>query len=490
MAPNRRAPAGTPTPMNDGGGFHAEPAGERVVGERGKPLGTRIAAIVAVVLLFAFGSAIAIAYPFVHSSAVELSRSALSNQADSLSRFLDSAWNADGTSVAMPQEIVDFLQEHQVTAVLVPPTAEAVTPMREADRSSMGRRPNVSDVRVGVDGELLLYEYRGLVGGFGLYLAQSESVADGPTRGLLMRMGYGALVSLVFAMGAVLFYTRRATAPIRAAVAAAERMADGARDVRLVEGGVEEIADLSRSMNELSDALVRSEDRQRRFLLSVSHELRTPLTAIAGYAEALADGVISGDDVEPTGGVMRDESVRLQRLVSDLLDLSRAGAVELRLTPTKIDLTELLSGAGVVWRDRCDREGLAFSLELPDRPLAVTTDAVRVRQIIDNLCENALRVTPAGRPLVLALREVPDGVEVQVRDGGPGLSEDDLAVAFEPSALHDRYIGLRPVGTGVGLALVGTLAQRLGGRALAGPAPEGGAGFTVYLPREWRQPPA
>lgn len=464
--------------------------GERVVAARGRPLATRIAVIVAVVLLAAFATLIGIAYPFVHSSAVELSRTGLSNQADALSRFLTSPDASGATSAAIPAQIIDILNDHHVTAVLVPPTAAAVAPMSDADRRSRQRHHAVSAIRTDAFGQTVLYEYRSLDAGYGMFLSQPESVADEPTRVLLLRMGYGALVALVCAMAAVVYFTRRATAPVRQAVLAADRMADGARDVRLVEGGVAEMADLSRSMNELSDALAHSEDRQRQFLLSVSHELRTPLTAITGYAEAMADGFITDADIAPTGAVMRDESERLQRLVSDLLDLSRAGAVELRLDAQKIDLVEFMAGAGHVWRDRCDREGLRFALEIPDEPLIITTDAVRVRQIIDNLCENALRVTPADRPLVLSASAVPGGAEIQVRDGGPGLSDDDLRVAFQPSVLHDRYIGIRPVGTGVGLALVGTLAERLGGRATAGRAPEGGASFTVFLPREWGRSPA
>lgn len=473
--------------MRDGGTFRTEPTGERVVVGRGRPLATRIAAVVAVVLLAAFVSLIGIAYPFVHSSAVELSRTGLSNEADALSRFLSSP---DTTGGSIPSQIVDILNNHRVSAVLVPPTAPIVAPMKASDRVAGADDRKVSDTRLDANGVPVLYEYRGLDAGYGMYLSQPESVADEPTRVLLIRMGYGALVALACAMTAVVYFTRRATAPIRHAVAAAERMAEGARDVRLVEGGVAEMADLSRSMNELSDALAHSEDRQRQFLLSVSHELRTPLTAIAGYAEALADGFITDTDIEATGAVMRDESERLQRLVSDLLDLSRAGAVELRLDAHEIDLCDVLSSAGHVWRDRCDREGLDFSLEMPPAPLPITTDAVRVRQIIDNLCENALRVTPAGRPLVLAARQVPGGAEVEVRDGGPGLTDDDLSVAFQPSALHDRYMGIRPVGTGVGLALVGTLAERLGGRATASRSDEGGASFTVFLPEEWHRLPA
>lgn len=453
-------------------------------------MATRIAAIVAVVLIAAFGTLIGIAYPFVHSSALELSRTGLSNQADSLSRFLSSPFGSGSNSEVIPAQIVDILNDHHVTAVLVPPAADPIAPMVSTDRDASSGHHKVSAIRTDANGTRVLYEYRSLDAGYGMFLSQPTSIADEPTRVLLLRMGYGATVALICAIVAVVYFTRRATAPVRHAVAAAERMAEGARDVRLVEGGVAEMADLSRSMNELSDALAHSEDRQRQFLLSVSHELRTPLTAIAGYAEAMADGFITDGDIEPTGAVMRDESERLQRLVSDLLDLSRAGAVELRLDAHALDLRDVLASAGLVWHDRCEREGLNFSLESPSEPVMITTDAVRVRQIIDNLCENALRVTPAGRPLVLGLKSVPGGAEVQVRDGGPGLSDDDLQLAFQPSALHDRYIGIRPVGTGVGLALVGTLAERLGGRALAGRSDEGGACFTVFLPREWHRIPA
>ena len=232
--------------------------------------------------------------------------------------------------------------------------------------------------------------------GNSLFLMQPTDVAERATRTIIGRMILGALFAIVLAMLVVSVYTRRATRPIKRAVRAAEHMAEGARDVRLPQGGVAEFADLATSMNELSDALARSEDRQRQFLLSVSHELRTPLTAIGGYTEALADGVVDPDDVPEIAAIMRSESERLQRLVSDLLDLSRAGAVELRLTPTDVDMSALIVEAGQVWNDRCEREGVVFRLVTPARPLHITTDALRVRQIIDNLCENALRVTPAG----------------------------------------------------------------------------------------------
>ncbi|MCX6431221.1 MAG: HAMP domain-containing sensor histidine kinase, partial [Actinobacteria bacterium] len=275
---------------------------------------------------------------------------------------------------------------------------------------------------------------------------------------------------------------RRLTRPLRAARDAANEMAAGSRSVTLLPEGPAEIADIADSLNRLNAALVVSEGRQREFLMSVSHELRTPLTAVKGYAEALADGVISGDDVPRTGSTVAAEAARLDRLVTDLLDLARLGAVDFHIAPVDVDLVEIGEDAGEVWRDRAEPEGVTLALELPLEPLMTRTDPIRVRQVIDNLAENALRVSPRGSTIVLAVRREGDWAIVEVRDSGPGLTPDDIPVAFEPGVLHDRYRGVRPVGTGLGLALVGRLATGLGGQAEAGRALEGGARFTVRLP--------
>jgi two-component system sensor histidine kinase BaeS len=128
-------------------------------------------------------------------------------------------------------------------------------------------------------------------------------------------------------------------------------------------------------------------------------------------------------------------------------------------------------------------------VELPSQPVVVDTDPGRIRQVVDGLCENALRIVPQGAPLVLAVRAGPQAGILEIRDGGPGFTDDDLAVAFQRGALHRRYRGIRKVGSGLGLALAARLVARLGGTIEAGHAPEGGARFTVVLPYTTRTPP-
>ncbi|HEX6755977.1 MAG TPA: HAMP domain-containing sensor histidine kinase [Mycobacteriales bacterium] len=315
----------------------------------------------------------------------------------------------------------------------------------------------------------------------GVVLAQALSDASF-AREAVRRIGTALLVGLGVAILAGILLARLLARPLRRAAAAAHALAQGQRGVRVPPEGPAEVAEVADALTRLSAALAHSEGRQRDFLLSVSHELRTPLTAITGFAESLADGVTAGADVRPVGRTVLGEAHRLDRLVTDLLDLARLGAQDFRIDRQAVDLTDLLRDAADVWRARCEAEGVTFRLELPAYPVVTATDPTRVRQVVDGLAENALRVTPAGRPVVLSLRAEGPAAVVQVRDGGPGLTPDDLAVAFERSVLYERYRGVRRVGTGVGLALVHGLTTRLGGTAEAGRAPEGGASFTVRLP--------
>ena len=139
------------------------------------------------------------------------------------------------------------------------------------------------------------------------------------------------------------------------------------------------------------------------------------------------------------------------------------------------------SGIGRMVAVRLAEEGARVALNYPDDP-------ERIRQVVDGLLENALRVVPPGAPIVLAVRVAAGGPDpgpggiVEVRDGGPGLTDADLEVVFERGALHRRYQGVRKVGSGLGLALAAGLVRRLAGRIEAGHAPEGGARFTVWLP--------
>jgi two-component system sensor histidine kinase BaeS len=310
----------------------------------------------------------------------------------------------------------------------------------------------------------------------------TRPATTGTAGGILGGVWLALLAGLFGGVLAGALLARFIARPIRQAAAAAGRLSAGDRSVRLAGSSTAEAAELAGAFNQLAAALQTSEGRERDFLLSVSHELRTPLSTIRGYAEALADGVVSGDGVPKAGATMLAEAERLDRLIADLLVLSRLEAADLPLDIVAVDLVELVRSAAEAWAPRCGPDGPRLLVELPSQPVVVQTDPGRIRQVVDGLCENALRIVPQGAPLVLAVRAGGDSGILEVRDGGPGFTDDDLAVAFQRGALNQRYRGIRKVGSGLGLALAERLVGRLGGTIEAGHAAEGGARFTVAIP--------
>jgi two-component system OmpR family sensor kinase len=446
-------------------------------------LATRVTLVTIAVAVVAILITGVVSLGLLRGAAEEQARQTLARQADIAQATLEQ-FPSD-----RPARLRQLLRQQGIVADVVGPGLAKPAYLTAADLATLERGGEVSDVRPRL-GTTVFIEGRPLDNSKGVVLVQSTaaaaSVADAARRRLVLPL----LLGLVGAGLAGWLLARRIARPIQQAAAAAHRLASGSRDVALIPAGPAEVAELADALNRLNSALATSEGREREFLLSVSHELRTPLTAVRGYAEALADGVVAPADVAGTGAIMLAESQQLERLVADLLDLARLRAQNFRLDMADIDLAELVRQAGAVWQMRCAPEGVLLRVETPPVPLVVRTDANRVRQIIDGLAENALRVTPSGAPIVLAAAAASayGGVLIEVRDGGPGLTDDDLAVAFERAALYERYRGVRKVGTGFGLALVHGLATRLGGTATAGRAPEGGARFSVYLPSVAEQP--
>jgi two-component system sensor histidine kinase BaeS len=427
--------------------------------------------------------------------AVSLMRQANERNArQTLGRLADAA-QATAGSAALPQSgqqratrtlralKIDFASVNAAGRVLADTqlALDAITP---ADVRQLLGGQSLSLHRT-VDGGTVLIEGRGTrVGGIALVQRRADALAVGEQA--VRRLIAALAIAVLIAVPVGLLVAWRLAGPLRRTADAARALASGRRDVSVRPEGPDEVADVADAMNSLTGALAHSEARQREFLMSVSHDLRTPLTAISGYAESLADGVVPPQDAPRIGEIMRSESQRLARLVDDLLDLARLDAQEFRVDLAVVDIAAAVDAAGDVWASRCAAVGVGFAVERDASQAFATADPNRLRQALDGLLENALRVTPVGGPIVLAVRHERDAygrllVAAEVRDGGPGLSDADLAVAFDRSVLYDRYRGVRQVGTGLGLAIVHGLVTRIGGTVEAGHAAEGGARFTVRL---------
>ncbi|MEZ2391864.1 sensor histidine kinase [bacterium RCC_150] len=440
-------------------------------------LAGRTTAVIAAVATVAVVIAGLLAAQLVNASAIDEAKKYLAVEADSLSKQ---------TTPGSLQDLRADLLTHGARLAQIRPDGTVV-----GGGARLVDKKTVTDVLAGksisttVDApqNTVVLEARPLASGGGVVLAQPVSEIRAAAAPLLSRMLIALAVCLVFSIVAGGLLAQWLSRPLVRTAQSAHRLAAGERSVTVEPGGPEEVVEVSQALAALDRALRTSEGRQREFLLSISHEIRTPLTALRGYAEALADGVVSGGEVAGVGQTLVAETNRLDRFVGDLLELARLESDDFRVELQEVDASLILRECWQAWQGVCRQNGIDGRLELTPGPLPLRTDGQRLRQVVDGLLENALRATPEGAPVVLSAHLDGDRVTVEVRDGGPGLTEADAAVAFERGALFSRYRGERRVGSGLGLSIAARIVQRLGGCISVRTAREGGAAFVVELVR-------
>jgi signal transduction histidine kinase len=304
----------------------------------------------------------------------------------------------------------------------------------------------------------------------------------GPSWSYFFIAGAGALLLAALVAWQL---SRRMSRPLIEARDATARIAAGDLQSRVPEREQDysESTSLARSINEMAQSLEDARSRERHLLLSVSHDLRTPLTSIRGFAEAITDGAI--EDTGQAAAVIIAESQRLERLVGDLLDLTKLEAKQMSISARATDVAEVVSTTAEGFRPLAGRSGLELTVQVPsESAFDVMIDPDRLAQILANLVENAL--TFARTSVTVRLSD-PDpsnsGLRtITVEDDGPGIAPDDLGRVFDRfyQADHGRH---RLVGSGLGLAIVAELAASMGAtvRAESPASAAGGSRFTVTM---------
>ncbi|MCY0906641.1 sensor histidine kinase [Arthrobacter sp. H14-L1] len=429
---------------------------------------TLVTAAVAVLAVLVTGM---VGFPLIRAAAVEQARLELSRDADAFA-----ATPAASQALDLRERHLLGPANYDVSSIstdgVVSGPARAALSTAEIARVLSGTA--ISRTATTDSGALLL-QARALKRGGGVVLTRSLADVNAASALVFQRTLLALAAGLLIAVPAGTLLARRLSRPLVRTAAAARRMAGGERAVHLVPSGVTEVRAVGEAVNRLDHALVASEARQREFLLSISHEIRTPLTAMRGYAEALEDGLVPEPEVAAVGRTLAAETDRLDAFVKDLLELARLEADDFAVEERPVDVALLLAQVQQAWHARAAQSSVRLQLTLPQPAdsgpapaLVVLTDAQRLRQILDGLVENALRVTPAGGLLNLTSRLEHDAwgqvVAIDVRDSGPGLSAEDAAVAFDRGVLYRRYAGQRPVGSGLGLSIAARLADRLGAR--------------------------
>ncbi len=321
-------------------------------------------------------------------------------------------------------------------------------------------------------GVLVLWLLGGLLG---------LSTNEGFLASLARPAGLVVLVVGIVALVIGIRIARRVGAPLSDLVEAAGRIEAADYSVRVTEpaGGRGELRGLTRAFNEMAARLEAEDATRRRLLADVSHELRTPLAVIQGNLEALLDGVYPPDEVHI--GPILDEVRVMERLVDDLrtLSLAEAGALPLHREPT--DPAVLLEDVAAAHRARADAASIAIKVSIIGTPPVIDVDPVRIRQVVSNLVDNAIRAmaggaaAASGGTITLSAAAADRSLAIEVVDDGPGIPPDLLGSVFDRFAKSPESRG-----SGLGLSIARAIVTAHGGTIVA-ESPQGGRGTRMRI---------
>ena len=449
--------------------------GRRHAGSRGDPIGLRLALAFLGVALAAVALLAVLAAVFAAADVANLASRQRSNLTSAIAVAAGAAWDrTDSWAGANLGPVVDLATrtgaDVEITDQAGQPTA--VSPAFRGHASS----PQVSRPIVVRGQQVGRAVARFPDSGLG---AADQALRTALWRAIAGAAGLAALLALITG----LVVARRITRPVERLITVTRAMGQGDRTARVGPiAAPGEIGELATAFDLMANTLDRQEQLRRDLVADVAHELRTPIAVLQVGHEALLDGV-----TEPTQEQLvslRDEVLRLARMVGDLQTLAAAEAAALQLTLSRHDLADIAAVAVDSLAGRFEAAGIA--LERQFTPVDVLADPGRLHQVITNLLTNALKFTPSGGRVAVRTGPAgagPDGPSavLEVTDTGPGIPADELPRIFD-RLWRGRGAG-HVSGSGIGLAVAAELARAHGGRLDAHSEPGHGARLTLTLPR-------
>jgi signal transduction histidine kinase len=309
----------------------------------------------------------------------------------------------------------------------------------------------------------------GTVGGGGPFTGRS------PLAALVLLQTYMAVEALTGLLLAAAIAERDGAERARAAEAAADLGAAraGEATLRRLEGELQE------RVRQLADA----DRRKDEFLAMLGHELRNPLAAVSSATQVLRASPLPDDRSRRMVGILERQAARLARLVDDLLEVARITRGELALRREPVDVRAVAAAAAETARGGPGEQPPRLVVTLPDQPVVVVGDPLRLEQVISNLLHNATKYSPPGEDVELAVWRDGEHALLRVRDHGMGIDPELLPRIFELFVQGDRSPERAHAGLGVGLTLVQRIVELHGGRVTAASAGRGkGAELVVRLP--------
>jgi signal transduction histidine kinase len=288
------------------------------------------------------------------------------------------------------------------------------------------------------------------------------------------------LIAVGIAIILTFFLSRRILSPVKALTTAARQFGKGDFSRRVDYQGEGEIGDLARSFNSMAENLEKNEQLRRNMVADVAHELRTPVSNLKGYLEAISDGLVKPD--EDTIRSLNEEAASLTNLVGDLQELTLADAGKLKMTIQPEDISHIEKETVTALQAKAVHKELNIFTNLPDELPLVDIDALRIRQVLNNLLNNAVGHTGKGGSITVTGRYQEDKVFISVADTGEGIPPEHLPMIFERFYRVDKSRTRATGGSGLGLTIAKRIVDAHGGTIKVTSELGKGSTFTFSIP--------
>ena len=331
-----------------------------------------------------------------------------------------------------------------------------------------------------------------------------EQEVEPAWRQVVPSLAIAGAVSLCISIVIAILLARSITRPLIAMTKASEQIALGNYQQKIRTGVQDEVARLSASFNRMAREVERSRQSQRDFLANVSHDLKTPLTSIQGFSQSILEGAVHDQEgYRRSAQVINEEAVRMGRLVECLLDLARLDAGAATRSHTAISIDRLVQRCQQKLAPLATRANVDVQVAIGTSPPTFYGDEERLEQALSNLLDNAIKYTPPGGTVQVAV-DMQEGsvmkqatthcvladriefnatrwITIGVKDGGPGIPEANLPRVFERFYRADKSRG-GAHGSGLGLAIAKEIAKVHGVTIAASSQPGHGSRFSIFLP--------
>jgi two-component system, OmpR family, sensor histidine kinase BaeS len=294
-------------------------------------------------------------------------------------------------------------------------------------------------------------------------------------------IGFGIVGAVLLAVLLAVWLSRGIAKPIEAVSQASSKLAEGDLQTRVQLQGfqADETQRLAHDFNVMAESLERYEGERKAMIADIAHELRNPLATMQMRIDALSDGLVTFNEDEAK--LLQGQVGLLARLIDDLRVLSLADAGRLSLNLMEVDLNELTTNVVRNMETRASAAKVGLEFTSSRDPIVVNADHDRLAQVLNNLLDNALRVTSENGKITVRLEATGNNATLTVRDTGPGIPEEDLPTLFERFVQGKRRDTQSKTGSGLGLAIVKTIVHLHHGQVRASNY-GGGAQFEVTLP--------